>query len=92
MRSELDELLIREAAGDEEWLASTNILIQGWLGRGDGVAIYENADLGHPEVGRLKLVSFGSRAAQLETDDPPQRLPDIGTDINWRYVLKGTYR
>ena len=36
--------------------------------------------------------SFGSPAAQLETDHPPQTLPDIGGAINWRYQLIGTYR
>lgn len=63
-----------------------------WLDRGDGLAIYENHDLGHPELGHIKIVSYGSQTALLETGTPPERLPDIGVDINWRYQLIGTYR
>ncbi len=63
-----------------------------WLARGDGAAFYENHDLGHRDLGMCQIVSYGSPAAQLETDDPPERLPDIGGRINWRYVLVGTYR
>jgi hypothetical protein len=63
-----------------------------WFERGDGVAVYENVDLGHSELGQRKYVSFGSETAQLETDDPPERLPDIGNAINWRYRLVGSYR
>ncbi len=71
--------------------------VRPWLNRGDGVAIYENHDLGHPDIGhpdigQCQLVSFGSRAAQLGTDSPPDRLPDIGGAVNWRYVLIATYR
>lgn len=35
--------------------------------RGDGVAVYENHDLGHPELGQRQYVSFGGPEAQLET-------------------------
>jgi hypothetical protein len=63
-----------------------------WLTRGDGVAVYRNEDLGSRNVGHCQFVSFGSPAAQLETDTPPQRLPDIGSSINWRYQLAGIYR
>jgi hypothetical protein len=63
-----------------------------WLARGDGIAVYRNEDLGHPEIGHLQFLSFGSHEAQLETDTPPERLPDIGSRINWRYRLAGTYR
>jgi len=35
--------------------------------RGDGVAVYENHDLGHPELGERKYVTFGGEKAQLET-------------------------
>lgn len=67
-------------------------LIERWLERGDGAAVYENHDLGHPEVGEPQITSFGSQAAQLETDEPPQRMPDIGGRINWRYQLVATCR
>lgn len=40
--------------------------INRWLERGDGVAVYQNEDLGHPELGKRQFVSFGSRNAQLE--------------------------
>jgi len=60
-----------------------------WLDRGDGVAVYENQDLWHPCLGHRKFVSYGSNEAQLETYDPPARLPDIGSQINWRYYLAG---
>ena len=63
-----------------------------WLERGDGIAVYRNEDLGHPEVGTIQFVSYGSEAAQLEVDEPPQTLPDIGGRINWRYRLVAAYR
>lgn len=62
-----------------------------WLARGDGIAVYENQELGNPDLGHRKFVSFGSPAAQLETANPPERLPDIGNTINWRYRLVGCY-
>lgn len=71
------------------------------LERGDGVAVYQNADLTHPEIGRRLTYSFGSKAAQFEDiqspDDLPTTLPDglaqhITGGINWRYQLVGTYR
>jgi len=72
--------------------------VQRWLDRGDGVAVYENAELGHPDLGHKKFVSFGSAQARLEPNvcdddgNPPQRMPDIGGQINWRYQLTGTVR
>ena len=67
--------------------------IDHWLARGDGVAVYENHELGHPELGHKQVVSFGSHLAQLEVYevDLPVRLPDIGGRINWRYLLVGVY-
>lgn len=65
--------------------------VNAWRARGDGAAVYENHDLGHPDLGDLRIVSFGSPAALIETDTPPERLPDIGSAINWRYTLIGTY-
>lgn len=66
--------------------------IGGWIQRGDGAAIYTNADLGSPNVGEPRIASYGSAQAQLEGDTPPQRLPDIGNVINWRFWLDATYR
>jgi hypothetical protein len=81
----LDE--IRELVPGEHHRA-----VNKWLARGDGIAVYQNHDLGSIDVGRRQFTSFGSPAAQLETDTPPQTLPDIGTKINWRYQLEGVYR
>lgn len=66
--------------------------INGWLTRGDGAAIYENHDLGHPDIGHVQIVSYGSAAAQIETVEAPERMPDIGNRINWRYTLIGVYK
>lgn len=86
-RAELDALLA------EEQLEPGGLeLVERWIARGDGVAIYRNVLLGHPQLGHRQLVSFGSPAAQLEVDTPPDRMPDIGGSINWRYTLEGYYR
>ena len=66
--------------------------IQRWLDRGDGVAVYQNMAMDHSQFGHHQFVSFGSSDAQLETDTPPERLPDIGNRINWPYRLIGIYR
>jgi len=68
------------------------VVINRWLGRGDGVAVYENVELGHPDAGHRQYVSYGSPEAQLPEDPPPTRLPDLGQNINWRYQLVGIYR
>lgn len=63
-----------------------------WLERGDGVAVYENEELGHPQAGHVQICSFGSADAQIESELPPQRMPDIGPHINWRYSLLMAYK
>lgn len=65
--------------------------IDEWIARGDGCAIYRNEEIGHPEAGHVKFVSYGSPDAQLEMPDPPKTLPDIDDNINWRYQLFDTY-
>lgn len=75
-----------------ELAASDVEIINAWLERGDGVAIYENQALDSVGLGDKQLVSFGSPAAQLEVDEPPPHMPDIGKKINWRYSLIGTYK
>lgn len=67
-------------------------IIQRWIDRDDGVAVYENKNIGSANAGHRKFVSFGSDAAQLSVDDPPERLPDINGQIHWAYMLVGTYR
>jgi hypothetical protein len=61
-----------------------------WLARGDGIAVYVNADLGSHEVGHHRMASFGSPRAQFVV--PPDQLPDFPGEINWRYRLEGVYR
>jgi hypothetical protein len=64
-------------------------MIERWLDRGDGAAIYTNHDLGSANVGEPRIVSYGSPAAQLEVDTPPKQLPDgiPAGAINWRFQL-----
>ncbi len=74
------------------WLDAVLNQMNGWLRRGDGIAVYENQDLGHPELGDKRFTSYGSSAAQLETFTPPTILPDgVGGTVNWRYTLVGVY-
>ena len=77
---------------DPELQSEARATFERWLDRADGVALYENHDLGHPELGHRQFLSFGSEAAQLPYEEAPAMLPDIGTRINWRYALVGTYR
>lgn len=100
-RFELTEAEVVDAIEDafvgspEEQIARIKDKVNAWLRRGDGLVIYENVDLGHPELGHIKVVSFGSPAAQLEVTeagDIPMTLPDFGSAINWRYFINGWYR
>lgn len=63
-----------------------------WLAAGKGVAVYQNQDMNHPELGHKRFASFGTPEAQFEDDEPPKQLPDFPGEINWRYQLIGTYR
>ena len=67
-------------------------IVEKWLARGDGIAVYENAELGHPGLGDRQWVSYGGPQAQIELDEPPVKMPDISGAINWRFQLVGTYR
>lgn len=83
-----------EGPEEAKWLEMTVAHINVWLARGDTVCFYRNVDLGHRDVGFIKIVSYGSPEAQLEREqfsEPPTRLPDIGTEFNWRYRLFATY-
>jgi hypothetical protein len=79
---------------DPDGRASAMRLFDKWLSRGDGVACYENEDMGSRDIGRRQFVSYGGAEAQIECGDgvPPQRMPDIGGNINWRYQLVVTWR
>lgn len=95
-REDLSALLLEifgQHTTDESYVSSAAETINRWISRGDGVAVYENNDLGHPGLGQKQLVSFGSPDAQLEVsrEELPSRLPDIGGNINWRYLLVAIY-
>ena len=77
---------------DKAFRGSAVPLFERWLKRGDGIAVYRNMAMDSANFGFRKFVSFGSTAAQLETDAPPQRLPDIGSEINWAYQLEAVCR
>lgn len=83
--------LERVSGGDEELRDYNRALINRWVSRGDGVAVYENLDLSHYELGKAQLVSFGSGESMLPGPVPPVQMPDIGNAINWRYRLVGVY-
>lgn len=72
--------------------ASVMRLVDRWIARGDGAAVYRNEDLGSIDVGLFKITSYGSPQAQIETPEPPVQMPDIGNQVNWRYQLYATYR
>lgn len=78
---------IRKAVDPTHWAT-----VNKWLARGDGIAVYENQNLGSRNQGHMQFVSYGSPAAQIELSEPPQRMPDIGGRINWAYQLVGTYK
>jgi hypothetical protein len=61
-------------------------LVNQWLESGTAVAVYENVDLGHPECGHRKYLTTRTFKGEV-----PERLPDWGDQINWRYMLVGTY-
>lgn len=90
-RSELIELLNGVFGGDVDDAEDSLAQIDAWIARGDKAAVYRNVALDHSELGRVQIVSFGSTSAQLETVEPPDRMPDIGTSINWPYRLEATY-
>ena len=86
---ELWAMLHESAAGDEGWEKhSRDLMEKRWLARGDGIAVYQNVALDSSTMGRRKYMSYGSPEAQLEMEVPPQRLPDIGSQINWMFQLE----
>ncbi len=86
-RDEMEDLLYGEVGPGPQ----VKDMVNRWLERGDGIAVYTNADFGSPQMGHHQFTSFGSEAAQL-VGEAPQRMPDIGGAINWRYVLQATYK
>lgn len=91
--AELLALAAESAYDDGQWLARAVGNFNRIISRGDGIAVYENAEIGHPEAGHRKYVSYGGTPeAQLAGFTPPQRLPDFPSEINWRYQLAGMCR
>jgi hypothetical protein len=84
----LKEADLERLMAAEEFPLATKMIVLGWLQKRKGVAVYRNSDLGHPQVGAVKMCSYGTPEAQIEGDHPPDRLPDIGGEINWRFVLE----
>jgi hypothetical protein len=98
-RAGLRALALEHADGDEAHADAVAALYDRATARGDGVAVFENWDLGHPALGHQQYVTYGSPQAQLELHDhtdvhtiPPKQLPDIGGRINWRYQLVAVAR
>jgi hypothetical protein len=84
----LDGWDMADRESGEAWLKTFN-RIQGWRQEGKGAALYQNQELGHPEMGHLQIISFGTPEAGLPMDEPPQTMPDFPDRINWRYQLVG---
>lgn len=57
-----------------------------WVARGDGIAVYQNVDLAHSEVGHRKFVSFGGPDAQIP-GEPPEAFP-VSVSGHWAYRLE----
>lgn len=84
------ELLRESSQGDEQWVQLASEKFNAILLRGDRIAVYQNMELGHPELGHRQYISYGSTVSALGTvDPPPERLPDWPGQINWRYQLQG---
>src|SRR6056300_1562022 len=91
----MSELVTVNTAIDELIKADYDpVYIDNWARRiaerGDGIALYENHDLGHPEVGDLIALSYGSSEAMVESMELPESCPvDLGAHgkMAWRYVL-----
>lgn len=62
------------------WVKAVNAVLIRAHERGDGVAVYENSDLGHPEIGQWQIASYGGPDAQLETrEDYGQSAEELST-------------
>lgn len=90
--SDLLRIVREEDAGPSDWIESVRALGVRAHARGDGIAIYVNQDLGHPDLGEWQVCSYGGNESQIvlpATDVyPPVQMPDIGGRINWRYCLR----
>lgn len=76
-------------------VTSTMAQIDGWLARGDGVAVYRCQALDRRQLGDTIFVSYGSEDAQLgDVEHPPAICPDIGHQLYglWGYCLEAWHR
>lgn len=78
---------------DPETLEANRDVFNRWLKRGDGIAVYENKAMDSIHYGHRVFLSFGSEAAQIESAEAPEKMPDTGWfSTSWAYALVGTYR
>lgn len=80
------EFDIDQEVEKQDYLRAVRELGQRAILRGDGLAVYVNHDLGHPDVGQWQIVSYGSEASQLET-----REVNTLTEENRVAYVRGTY-
>jgi hypothetical protein len=66
---------------------NTEEMFKKWLARGDGVGVFENADLGHPEVGRLVFAPV-TPDEEKKVRIGQTSLPDGPYGMGWRYLLQ----
>jgi hypothetical protein len=82
--AQLRERIVRENPHEHDIVLE---IINKWLGRGDGIAVYVNDHPGATLHGESMYVSYGSDQAILTASEAPERLvPDS------RYELVATYR
>lgn len=79
---------IDQPSAVNQYLSDVGSLIDRASVRGDGVAVYENMDLGHPELGERQYVTFGGPQAQLEAYGYPASEQSVGLA---QYGLEGGY-
>lgn len=88
----IDRIEAVRLLADHQDTDEVNAFLDRVLARGDGAAIYENADLGHPDLGHKVILSFGGPDAQIENVEvPPLPCPNIIGNavlgLAWRYWL-----
>lgn len=78
------------ALADPETHATLQRIVSRAHARGDGIAVYENKSFDHSQGGRRVFMTFGSKDAQIESAEPPDKMPDAGIVTSpWAYLLVG---
>lgn len=80
-RDELFDLLEANAAAQ----------VEEWLDGGDGVVVYRNSDLGHPQLGHVVTMVMGPSRTVKTPETVPPRLPDGSWGFGWRYTPYGYF-